>query len=143
MPISATVRPYVVRFLNPVTKRIAPWLPGFCTVTYVGRKTGRTYTIPLNVFRRGPSYVFALTYGPDVQWVQNVLAAGRCAIVTRGRQLVLVNPRLERDAKASAMPVPVRQFLRVMDVDHFLRMDVAPREPAASPPTAAGPPMGT
>src|SRR5690349_21003948 len=104
MPISAAVRPWVVRFLNPVTRRIAPWLPGFCTVTYVGRKSGRTYTIPLNVFRRGGSFVFALTYGADVQWVRNVLAAGRCELVTRGRRFVLVNPRLETDAEAGAMP---------------------------------------
>jgi deazaflavin-dependent oxidoreductase (nitroreductase family) len=126
VPISAAVRPYVVRYLNPLTRRIAPWLPGFCTVTYVGRTSGRTYTIPLNVFRRGGRYVFALTYGSDVQWVKNVVAAGRCEIVTRGRHLVLVNPRLEQDARASAMPVPVRQFLRLMNVDRFLWMDPAP-----------------
>ncbi len=134
MPISAAVRPWVVRFLNPVTRRIAPWLPGFCTVTYVGRKSGRTYTIPLNVFRRGGSFVFALTYGADVQWVRNVLAAGRCELVTRGRRFVLVNPRLETDAEAGAMPIPVRQFLRLMDVDRFLWMDPAPagEAPAAS-----------
>ena len=38
---------------------------------------------PLAVFRRGDRRVFALTYGPDVHWVKNVLAAGRCEIVTR------------------------------------------------------------
>jgi deazaflavin-dependent oxidoreductase (nitroreductase family) len=133
MPISAAVRPWVVRYLNPITRRFAPWLPGFCTVTYVGRKSGRTYTTPLNVFRRGGRFVFALTYGPDVQWVQNVLAAGRCELVTRGRRFELGNPRLETDATAGAMPVPVRQLLRLMGVDRFLWMDPAPGDDARAP----------
>ena len=126
MPISSAVRPWAVRYVNPLTRRIAPWLPGFCTVTYLGRRSGRTYTIPLNVFRQRGAFVFALTYGPDVQWVQNVLAAGRCEVVTRGRRFVLVNPRLEQDPSASAIPIPVRQFLLLMDVDRFLWMDPAP-----------------
>lgn len=29
----------------------------------------------MNVFRDGEDYLFALTYGSDVQWVKNVMAA--------------------------------------------------------------------
>jgi deazaflavin-dependent oxidoreductase (nitroreductase family) len=124
MAIPAAIRPLVVRYLNPVIRRVAHRLPGFCVATYRGRTSGRVYRIPLNVFRRGNRYVFALTYGPDVQWVMNVQAAGRCDIETRGRRVVLVRPRMEVDPKAGAMPIPVRQFLRLSGVDHFLWMDV-------------------
>jgi deazaflavin-dependent oxidoreductase (nitroreductase family) len=123
--IPAAVRPLVVRYLNPLTRRVAHRLPGFCVATYRGRTTGRLYRTPLNVFRHGDRYVFALTYGPDVQWVQNVQAAGGCEIETRGRRVALVHPRLERDPAARAMPVPVRQFLRLMGVDRFLWMEEA------------------
>jgi len=124
MAIPAAVRPLVVRYLNPVIRRVAHRLPGFCVATYRGRTSGRVYRIPLNVFRRGDRYVFALTYGPDVQWVKNVQAAGRCDIETRGRHVALVQPRMEVDPLARDMPLPVRQFLRVTGVDHFLWMDV-------------------
>jgi deazaflavin-dependent oxidoreductase (nitroreductase family) len=123
--IPAAVRPLVVRYLNPVIRLVAPRLPGFCVATYRGRTSGRLYRTPLNVFRHGDRYVFALTYGPEVQWVKNVEAAGGCDIETRGRHVALVRPRLERDPEARAMPIPVRQFLRLMDVDRFLWMDVA------------------
>jgi deazaflavin-dependent oxidoreductase (nitroreductase family) len=127
MAIPAAVRPLVVRYLNPVLRRVAHRLPGFCVATYRGRTSGRVYRIPLNVFRRGDRYVFALTYGPDVQWVKNVLAAGRCDIETRGRHVALVRPRTAVDTQAQDMPFPVRQFLGLMGVDHFLWMDVEGR----------------
>jgi hypothetical protein len=127
MAIPAAVRPLFVRYLNPVLRRVAHRLPGFCVATYRGRTSGRVYGIPLNVFRRGDRCVFALTYGPDVQWVKNVLAAGGCDIETRGRHVALVRPRMEVDPLARDMPVPVRQFLRVTGVDHFLWMDVEGR----------------
>jgi hypothetical protein len=50
------------------------------------------YRTPINVFQRGNEYFFFLTYGSDVQWVKNVLAAGSCSIETRGRVVELVEP---------------------------------------------------
>src|SRR3954453_7783462 len=51
------------RYVNPVTRRVAGKLPAFGVLTHRGRKTGRTYRTPVNVFRRGDLYVFFLTYG--------------------------------------------------------------------------------
>jgi hypothetical protein len=39
----------------------AGWLPGFAILTHVGRRSGRVYRTPINVFRRGDQYLFALT----------------------------------------------------------------------------------
>jgi hypothetical protein len=36
-------------------------------------------------FRSPDGFVIALTYGPDRDWVRNVLAAGGCTIEWRGR----------------------------------------------------------
>jgi deazaflavin-dependent oxidoreductase (nitroreductase family) len=123
------LRPFTRRFVNPLTRRVADRLPGFAVLWYVGRKTGQLRSTPMNVFRRGETYVFALTYGPDVQWVKNVVAAGTCEIVTRGVRVTLVDPQLFVDPKASLMPLPVRLFLRLNRVTHFLRMR-ASRAPA-------------
>jgi deazaflavin-dependent oxidoreductase (nitroreductase family) len=95
-------------------------MPGFAMVTYVGRRSGRLYRLPLNLFRRGDEYTFALTYGPDVQWVQNVLAAGGCEIESGGRVTRLVEPRLVHDPTRSRVPQPVRTFLGLIGVHEFL-----------------------
>lgn len=98
--------------LNPLMSRVAGRLPLFGLLTHVGRRSGRSYTIPVNVFPDGEgSYRVALTYGRDAEWVRNVLAAGRCTLLTRGRVLELVEPRLVHDPERSWAPVPVRQIL--------------------------------
>lgn len=62
--------------LNRFTKYIAPWAPGWAIVVHRGRKSGRTFRTPLWAFRRHNGFVIALTYGPETDWVRNVLAAG-------------------------------------------------------------------
>src|SRR3954453_12354383 len=90
------------RYVNPVTRRVAGKLPAFGVLTHRGRKTGRTYRTPVNVFRRGDLYVFFLTYGSNAQWVKNVIASGACSLETRGRVVELVEPELITDARAPA-----------------------------------------
>jgi deazaflavin-dependent oxidoreductase (nitroreductase family) len=70
------IRPFTTRDLNPVTRLVAGRLPGFAILHQRGRRSGRTYDTPMNVFRFGDACVFALTYGSHVDWVRNVLAAG-------------------------------------------------------------------
>lgn len=119
------LRPFTTRFFNPLARRFAGRLPWFGILTYVGRTSGKTYRTPLNVFRRGDTYVVALTYGPDTQWVKNVLAAGSCMLRTGGRDLPLVDPELIVDPSRRLMPLPVRAILRLDNVTEFLQMRVA------------------
>jgi hypothetical protein len=67
---------------NRITSRFANRLPGFGILTHVGRKSGRVYRTPVNVFRVPDGFLIALTYGRDSEWVQNVLAAGNCQLET-------------------------------------------------------------
>src|SRR5438445_9228949 len=82
---------------NRITGRFAARLPGFGVVTHVGRKSGRPYRTPVNVFAVPDGYLFALTYGKDSDWVRNVLAAGGCDLQTRGRVLRLTGPEIIHD----------------------------------------------
>ena len=116
------LRPYTTRLFNPISKRFVYWLPGFAIISYRGRKSGKTFRIPMNAFRRGDTYVFALTYGPDVQWVKNVLAAGEADLQIRTRHVRLTDPELFADPTRRLMPLPVRFFLGLMGVTWFLRM---------------------
>jgi deazaflavin-dependent oxidoreductase (nitroreductase family) len=114
----------LAKFNRVVTNRVlgpfARYLPGFAIVSHVGRRSGRTYQVPVSLFRRGDGYVIALMYGADSQWVRNVLAAGGADIETRGRRLRLVGPEVVRDPARSLVPKPVRVPIRLANVDEFM-----------------------
>ena len=107
---------------NRLTKPLAPHLPGFAVVTHVGRRSGRTYRTPVNVFSRGEGFVFALTYGHQAQWVENVLAAGGCELTTRGKTYKLTDPEIFRDSSRNAAAPVARPMLRLVGADEFMRM---------------------
>lgn len=125
MVLSRSVARFNRRATNQVIGRVAPWLPGFGVLTHVGRRSGRSYRTPLNVFRTPDGYVVALTYGPDADWVKNVLAAGECELTTRGRTIRLHQPRVVRDEERRAMPFVVRHILRLIDASDFLYLTKA------------------
>jgi deazaflavin-dependent oxidoreductase (nitroreductase family) len=113
----------VTRFANPVMLPLARWLPTFGVVVHRGRTTGRTYRTPVNVFRRDGSYVFFLTYGSDVHWVKNVLAARSCTVEIRNRPVRLVDPELVTDPTLKLAPRPARAIeRRLARADQYLRM---------------------
>jgi len=119
-------RHIATRYVNPVTRRVAGKLPTFGVLTHLGRKTGRTYQTPINVFRRDDAYFFFLTYGSDAQWVKNVLAAGSCSLRTRGRVVELVEPELITDPELRPAPPLVRLVEgRIAGVTQYLRMRAA------------------
>ena len=105
---------------NRVLRPLARHLPGFAIVSHVGRRSGRIYQSPVNLFSRADGYVIALTYGADSQWVRNVLAAGGADIETRRRRLQLVDPEVVRDPARSLVPKPIRVPLRLANVDEFM-----------------------
>jgi deazaflavin-dependent oxidoreductase (nitroreductase family) len=104
------------RIVGPVARR----LPGFAVVSHVGRRSGRVYRTPVNLYRDGDRYVIALIYGSDSQWVSNVLAAGSVDIETRGRRVHLAAPEIVRDARRSLVPEPIRSILRLARVSDFM-----------------------
>jgi len=111
------------RYVDPVLRPLARRLPAFGVVIHRGRKSGRIYETPVNVFREGEAYLFFLTYGSDAQWVKNILAAGSCSLETRGRVVQLVDPELVTDPELRPAPQPAR-FIerRLAGVTQYLRM---------------------
>ncbi len=114
MPISKSVAQFNRRVTNRITGTFADRLPLFAILHHVGRTSGHAYSIPINVFREGNDYILALTYGADTDWVKNVLAAGGCEIVTRGRRIRLTNPRITTDTRRRWAPPLARPLLRLV-----------------------------
>ena len=138
MPLPSWLPAFNKRVMNPITLPFAGHLPGFGIVVHRGRRSGRIYRSPVNVFReRGPlspaceavrggdGYVFALTYGTGAAWVRNVLAAGGADLEIRGRVVHLEMPRVFIDPKRMAVPRIVRVLLGLAHVNAFLRMRAA------------------
>ena len=132
MPIPRIVRRWNKAGLNKVTRRVAPWMPGLGVVIHRGRRSGRVYQTPVTVFAARDGYVLALTYGPDTDWVKNILAAGGCELRTRGRTIQVTAPRLYHDETRQAIRPVERQVLRAIRVADFLSLKTVP---AATPAT--------
>ena len=126
MPIPRVVRRWNRAGLNKVTRRVAPWVPGLGVVVHRGRRSGTVYQTPVNVFPASGGYVLALTYGPDTDWVKNVLAAGGCELRTRGRTIQVTAPRLYHDETRHGIRPLERQVLRAIHVADFLSLKAAP-----------------
>ena len=52
-------------FTNRITSLFAARLPGFGILTHVGRKSGKLYRTPVNVFREPDGFLIALAYGRE------------------------------------------------------------------------------
>jgi deazaflavin-dependent oxidoreductase (nitroreductase family) len=97
--------------LNRVTTRLARTGHGpFSIVRHVGRRSGRTYETPVILARVGEGFVAELTYGENVNWYRNIVAAGRCEVI-RGREVhpvVGVEPYGTAEGRAAFPAVPRR-----------------------------------
>ena len=125
MPAPLSLTPFVKRFPNRVLIHLTGhgW---FVDLEHVGRRSGAVRHTPLFAFRDGDRVTIALTYGPEVQWLKNIRAAGRCRMRTRGRLLDLGAPRfLTTEEGVARMPQPIRfVFARTGFVQDFVELPV-------------------
>jgi hypothetical protein len=71
--------------LNRLTTRVARSGRGpFSLVRHVRRKSGIVYETPIIVAAAPEGFVAELTYGEDVNWYRNIVAAGGCDLLAAG-----------------------------------------------------------
>jgi deazaflavin-dependent oxidoreductase (nitroreductase family) len=107
---------------NRITSLFAGRLPGFGILTHVGRKSGKVYRTPVNVFRASNGFIIALTYSSQSEWVKNVLAAGGSELKTRGKKYQLSSPNVVHDPTRRRFPIPVRLVLRIVGADEYMEL---------------------
>ena len=123
MPLPRGLARFNRTVTNPLAERISGWMPGLGILIHRGRRTGRAYRTPLAVFRRPGGYAIALTYGPEAEWVHNVLAAGGAVLERGGVRRRLTDPRVVRDPARRLVPPWVRPALWLLGADAFLLLD--------------------
>ena len=110
---------------NRITSRFAGRLPGFGILMHAGRKSGKLYRTPVNVFRTTDGFAIALTYGRESEWVKNVLAAGGCELESRGVRHQLSAPTIVHDPTRRRFPIPVGLVLRLIGAEDFMQLSVS------------------
>ncbi len=107
---------------NRITSSFAglPWGP-FALIRHIGRRSGKTYQTPIMVERSQDRFVIALTYGPEVDWYRNILAAGHASLVWHGRDYTLNRPQplAAKEALSCFSPFQ-RPILRMLGTKDFV-----------------------
>ena len=107
--------------LNRVTTRVAKSGRGpFSLVRHVGRTSGKVYETPIVVASAPGGFVAELTYGENVNWYRNVVAAGGCDLLVAGvvHRVVAVEP-YPVDAGRRAFGFPARLVLTLLHRTEF------------------------
>jgi deazaflavin-dependent oxidoreductase (nitroreductase family) len=126
VPIPKRVAHWNRAGLNRVVRHIAPLMPGLGLVVHRGRRSGREYQTPVELFPAEGGVIIALTYGPDTDWLKNIQAAGGGELRTRGRRLRVDSPRVYRDEERKGIRPAERQVLRLLGVADFVYLKTAP-----------------
>ncbi|QUR66278.1 nitroreductase family deazaflavin-dependent oxidoreductase [Mycobacterium spongiae] len=97
---------------NPIQRLWAGWLPTMAILEHLGRKSGKRYRTPLTVFSAevdgAPGVAILLTYGPDRDWLKNLVAADGGRMRRYGKTFDVTDPR--RLTKAEAAPYVVGRW---------------------------------
>src|SRR5688572_17606962 len=110
--------------LNPFTRRLAHSSFGpFSIIQHVGRRSGKHYETPIIIAPDADGFIIELTYGPEVDWYKNVLAAGGCTVIWHGQNYVInkIEP-MDSDIGRSAFPLPARVILKLLNRHHFVKL---------------------
>ena len=90
-----------------------------------GRRSGAVRRNPVVPHVIGDIVLIPMSYGPEVDWVKNVLAAGGGTLRYKRRDWRLVEPRLVSFGSAAArLPVRLAASYERMRVDAFLELRV-------------------
>jgi deazaflavin-dependent oxidoreductase (nitroreductase family) len=97
----------------------------FSLVRHVGRKTGTIYQTPLIVARVPRGFVAELTYGPNVSWYRNVVAAGQCVLIVKNVEYDIGAVRAySTEAGLDAFGYPQKLILKLLRRKDFRLLEL-------------------
>lgn len=125
MPLARGIRKFNRRFTNHFMQLFAGKRnSNIALVKHVGRHSGRFYSTPVLVEKSPRGFVFALTYGRDVDWYQNILHNEGCHLVWHGKEYSLVNPCTISSAEGLNFYSGFKRFvLEKLKIRDFITME--------------------
>jgi deazaflavin-dependent oxidoreductase (nitroreductase family) len=137
MPIESKGRPDKVRdavrvfnkhILNPAMLHLAGrryWYAG--VIRHTGRRSGKKYATPVVADRVADGFILPLPYGTHVDWLKNVLSAGRATIRVKGETYEVIEPQIIDAATALAqLPSSRRRTAQWFGIDNYVKLEFAP-----------------
>ena len=109
---------------NPLQMKSAGMPGAYASVIrHNGRTSGRPYETPVGAVATDDGFVIVLVYGPDTDWLKNVLASRSATIVNEGHPYRVDQPEvIPLEAAAAYLPANDQRNHRFFRVDQCLRV---------------------
>lgn len=109
-PLLRAVRTSNKYLLNPIMGKLAGRRISYsAAIRHTGRKSGKPYSTPVGAERTQDGFIIPLAYGTQVDWLQNVLAAGQATVSAKGETHDVTEPEVIDAAAAGQMLSPRRR----------------------------------
>lgn len=122
------LRTFVKHVVNPVLRNFAHSSHGpFALLRHVGRRSAKAYEIPIMVWPVEGGFVIVLTYGPNVDWLRNLQAAGQGSLRWHKQEYVLQKPEpIDAKTALAALPPFIKYVLRLHGAKDFVKLASLP-----------------
>ena len=121
MPIPKAIARFNKHFTNRLFLLFAGRIAPLAIVNHGGRSSGRSYRTPVLAFPTEAGFVFALTYGRDVDWARNLVASGGGSLEYKGEEIQLCEVRLGKYCDLREMfPLWIRLSLWFISLEDCL-----------------------
>lgn len=120
------VRMFNKHVLNPAMLHLAGRKHWYASaIRHTGRVTGTSYVTPVVADPVPDGFIIPLPYGTGVDWLRNVLAAGRATITSGGRTYDVVAPEIIDAASAAPkLSARHRRSFHRFGISEFLQVTV-------------------
>jgi deazaflavin-dependent oxidoreductase (nitroreductase family) len=122
--VTDAMRLFNKHIANPRVLKLAGRRHFFVTVIcHTGRRSGREYATPVVAMPTSEGFIIDLPYGEGVDWLKNVLAAGRATIETRGETWEVVDPEVvDPETVRPLLAGRVRVLFALAGIERFLKV---------------------
>lgn len=93
---------------------------------HVGRTSGKQYDTPLGFMRVGTELAVLLPYGPETDWMRNLMESGSATITFEGETIAVDDPRVvPAEAIRYALSSSDRRFVSLFGIEDCLLLSRA------------------
>lgn len=123
----SAIRKFSKRFGRPVELRTAGERGASAAVIrHVGRRSGAPYATPIGVYPMGDDFLVYLPYGPGVDWLRNIRAAGSAELRVEGHTYQVAPQVVEPADALPYLSKRDRGVARLFGVTDFLALRRVP-----------------
>ena len=116
----------LAKHLNPLFAPVARRVPPFAVLHHQGRRSGRSYSTPVQAYPTSAEYVVGLAYGHNSAWVLNLLAADGGEMTRAGQRYRITQPRRVGREARKLLPPLGSLMMSSAGIDDFLQFDAEP-----------------